>query len=171
MIREKNVELLVRAVQILKTEIPDIKVLIIGDGPERRRLERLSEELNLVENVDFKGFLDEYEAVISHMKASRVFVLPSIREGFGITALEANASGIPVVTVVHPLNAAAELIVHEYNGFLAFPNPGSLAESILVALDHGKKLKRNCVRYARNYDWDNITRLIENFYERVADDS
>ncbi|WP_367884760.1 glycosyltransferase [Thermococcus sp. JCM 11816] len=103
MIREKNVELLVRAVQILKTEIPDIKVLIIGgDGPERRRLERLSEELNLVENVDFKGFLDEYEAVISHMKASRVFVLPSIREGFGITALEANASGIPVVTVVHP---------------------------------------------------------------------
>lgn len=85
--------------------------------------------------------------------------------------LEVNVFGIFVVIVVYFLNVVVELIVYEYNGFLVFLNFGFFVESILVVLDYGKKFKRNCVRYVRNYDWDNIMRLIENFYERVVDDS
>lgn len=125
----------------------------------------------MVENVDFKGFLDEYEVVIFYMKVLRVFVLFFICEGFGIMVLEVNVFGIFVVIVVYFLNVVVELIVYEYNGFLVFLNFGFFVESILVVLDYGKKFKRNCVRYVRNYDWDNIMRLIENFYERVVDDS
>ncbi|HIH71972.1 MAG: Glycosyltransferase, family 1 [Thermococcales archaeon 44_46] len=167
LIKEKNVELLIRAVKLLKAEMPDVRVLIIGDGPQRERLEKLVREFGLTENVYFRGFLDEHEKLISYVKSSKVFVLPSIREGFGITALEANASGIPVVTVISPLNAVKDLVIPGYNGFLAFSTPNSLANSILEGLLYYKKLKKNCINNAKGYDWDNIARLTENFYERV----
>ncbi|MEM2276636.1 MAG: glycosyltransferase [Thermoproteota archaeon] len=81
-------------------------------------MERLVEKLGLEKNIVFKGFLEDHDEVISYMKASKVFVLPSSREGFGIAALEANACGIPVITVKHDRNATCDLIKNGVNGFI-----------------------------------------------------
>lgn len=73
-------------------------------------MKKLTNELDLKGNVEFTGFLEDYQDVIAHMKSSKVLVLPSVREGFGMVVLEANACGVPVVVVDHPMNAAKDLV-------------------------------------------------------------
>jgi len=170
LIKEKNVNLLLEALMKVKESIPDISAIIIGDGPEKSQLKKLALELGLSKNVTFIEFRESHDEVLSYMKSSKVFVLPSKREGFGIVALEANASGLPVVTLDYPMNASKELIIHGYNGFVSPPSPNSLAEYIEISLYTGKKLKRNCIKNAKRYDWDNIAELTEKFYERVSNE-
>ncbi|MBC7095413.1 glycosyltransferase family 4 protein [Thermococcus sp.] len=170
LIKEKNVDMLLEATKLVKENVPDLKMLIIGEGPERDNLTKLASKLELSRNVTFIGFLKDYEKLIAYMKSSKVFVLPSKREGFGIVALEANASGLPVITLDYPLNASKDLITHGYNGFISPPSPRSLAEYIEISLFNGKKFKRNCIKNAERYDWNNIAKLTEKFYERVLNE-
>ncbi|AEC52030.1 LPS biosynthesis rfbu related protein [Pyrococcus sp. NA2] len=167
LIREKNVDLLLKAVRMVREDIPDLKVLIIGEGPEKERLVKLASILDLSDNVKFLGFLKDHDEVISYLKSSKVFVLPSKREGFGIVVLEANASGLPVITLDYPMNASKELIIHGYNGFVSSPTPDHLAKYIEISLSNRKKFRRNCTKNARRYDWNIIAKLTEKFYERV----
>ena len=159
LIPEKGVDLLLRALAEVKREIPDVRAVIIGDGPERKRLEHMARNLGLEKNVLFTGFLP-YKRVIALMKASKVFVLPSRREGFGMVALEAMACGLPVVTLNAPMNAARFLVENEKNGFVV------RTEGILEVLSHlledgtlrvkaGKKEKV----ILRNYSWEKIVEL------------
>ncbi len=113
LIREKNVDLLVRAIDILSNKNKKIQLLIIGDGPERETILRLIHELSLEPHVRMIGFRDNHDEIIARMKSAKVCVLPSTREGFGIAALEALACGIPVITVDHPANAIRDLITEQ----------------------------------------------------------
>lgn len=118
LIKEKNIDLLVKSIRCVKGKTPNISCIIIGDGPERNNLKGLIHELNLENNILMTGFVQEHKQVLSYMKSSRVFVSPSTREGFGISALEANACGLPVITVSHPQNAICSLITNSENGFI-----------------------------------------------------
>jgi len=101
------------------------------------------------------------------MKSSKVFVLPSTREGFGIVALEANACGLPVVTVNHGRNAACDFINNGENGFICELSAEYIAEKILIGLEMGKIMRRKCIESAMRYDWDIILGIAESFYEEV----
>ncbi|MGQ9479340.1 MAG: glycosyltransferase family 4 protein [Thermoproteota archaeon] len=160
LIREKNVGMLIRAVKILKNTIPSIKCIIIGDGPEKKKLEILSKELGVSSNIVFKGFLENHDEVVSYMKASKVFVLPSAREGFGIVVLEANACGLPVVTVRHARNAARYLVKDGLNGFTCFPSAQEIRVKIVETMN--RDMREECIRNAARYDWSNIVELYEN---------
>jgi len=94
LVSHKNIDLLIRAIALVKREAPDVRVLVIGEGPEGQSLMDLAKSLGLEKNVEFAGFLD-YDAMISRLKASRAFVLPSTREGFGIAALERTPADFP----------------------------------------------------------------------------
>ena len=83
------------------------------------------------------------------MKASKVFVSPSTREGFGITILEAYACGLPVVTVNHPDNAG-QYLVQPDTGIVCDLSPGALAKSIDMLLSVKKKVK---AADAERFDW------------------
>ena len=109
----KNIDLLLQAVSIAKSKAPDLRVAIIGDGPEMKRLRSLVKEMNLEKNVEFFGFLESYSDALALMKSSRAFASPSTREGFGMAALEANACGLPVVTIDHRMNAVTDLVTEE----------------------------------------------------------
>jgi glycosyltransferase involved in cell wall biosynthesis len=100
------------------------------------------------------------------MKASHVCVIPSTREGFGITALEALACGLPVVTTDHPDNAIGELITNE-TGFLSGQSAEDLAEKIRVALRRYPEMKMNCAISAEAYDWDRIVDRLEIYYQSL----
>ncbi|MEM3713171.1 MAG: glycosyltransferase family 4 protein [Thermoproteota archaeon] len=161
LIKEKNVNTLIESVKLLKEKNIDVKCIIIGDGPERKNLERLAEKLGLEKNIVFKGFLEDHDEVISYIKASKVFVLPSSREGFGIVALEANACGIPVITVKHDRNATCDLIKNDVNGFICNLSPKDISNVVLKAIN--RDMSEECRKIASNYDWNKIVRLYENF--------
>jgi glycosyltransferase involved in cell wall biosynthesis len=165
-IREKNVDVLIGAVDILRTGIPDIRAVIVGDGPEKDALHRLVRERHLEKNVTFTGFLDDPDEVIALMKASKVFVFPSIREGFGMAALEAMACGIPVVTVDHPQNATADLVTPE-TGIIASLSPKSLSNAIRTCLQDRLRFKNACHMKAKNYDWESVVDRTEHYYASV----
>lgn len=165
LIKEKNTDILINAVALIKKKVPDVKCVIIGDGPEKSECEKLAYVLELENNIVFTGFLEDHEDVISRMKSSKVFVLPSTREGFGIVALEANACGLPVVTVNHKMNAACDFITNDENGFLCELSEVDITETIFLAMDKGKDMERNCIECAKGYDWGEIVNLAESTYE------
>ena len=167
LIKEKNVDLLLRALVPVREGIPDLRVLVVGDGPERLALERLARDLGLAGAVRFTGFLPRYDDVIAAMKASRVFVLPSTREGFGIAALEAMACGLPVVTVDHPGNAAGDLVVEGVNGYRSPLSAGEMGEGIRAGLDEGAQMRDGCLRTAEGYRWEEIAVRLEEFYNGI----
>ncbi len=171
LIKEKNVDLLLKAVSILKKENPDIRCTIVGDGPERVKLERLSFELDVSDNVVFTGFLEKHEDVLSRIKGSGVLALPSIREGFGIVALEAMACGVPVVTVDAEKNAASDL-VRDF-GLVCRPDERELAECIKKGFELGKRMAfvKKLVERAKAFDWENVTSRMEEVYECVSSGS
>jgi glycosyltransferase involved in cell wall biosynthesis len=157
MIRDKNLDLLLEAVAYVRTNKPDIRCDIVGDGPEKDRLERLSAKLGLGNNVRFFGFLNGRE-VNMRIKSSKIMVLPSRREGFGMVVLEAFACGIPVVTVDAPQNASREL-VDERCGLVVKARAEDIGKAILSLLadDTARfRMGASALAKAKLYDWDGI---------------
>lgn len=152
LLEHKHVDDLIRAVALLRPNHPQLRCLIVGDGPERARLQRLVTELNLQNHLTFTGFVKHHHEVYGLMKSSRVFVLPSTREGFGIAALEANACGLPVVTTNDPGNGTRELITAA-NGLLCSPGPSALAAAINQVLTQPPARPEQT---AQAYDWRRI---------------
>ncbi|MDO5851628.1 MAG: glycosyltransferase family 4 protein [Methanobacteriaceae archaeon] len=166
LIKEKNIDLLVNSIDILRNDYHNVSCFIVGSGPEEDHLKKLVKDKNLENNILFKGFLDSTDDLYSLMKNADVFVLPSIREGFGMVVIEANSCGLPVVVVNSAWNASCELVSKD-NGWVIENNVDSLVSCLLEVLDSNSldKLKESCKNKAKDYDWDNITLKIENFYK------
>ena len=162
LLQHKHVDLLIRAMYLLKGKNSKIKAVIIGDGPEKLRLKQLVATTRLQRQVRFFNFFKKQENVYALMKSSKVFVLPSTREGFGIAALEALACGIPVVTVSHKDNAAVELIKNKTNGYIAKLRDTDLADKILLAIKNTAKEK--IIQSVQQYDWNFIANTLEQKY-------
>jgi len=167
LIEHKNVDLLIRAVKRVKSEIPDVRVLIVGDGPEMNNLKLLARELDLSQSISFLGFVEDYNYALSLMKSSRIFVSPSTREGFGMAALEANACGIPVVTVNHDMNAVMDLIGKD-NGLICRPEEEELSRAICALLQDRTISRERCIEAAREYDWDAVCDRAEKVYDQTS---
>jgi len=166
LLSHKNVDILIKSIHLIKEKKQEIKCLIIGEGPERKNLEMLTKKLNLEKNIEFSGFLENHDDVYAQMKSSKVFVLPSTREGFGIVVIEANACGIPVITIEHKDNAAGDLIEEGKNGFICYIKKEEIANRIIRILknDSGIKMKKSCLDFAKKYDWNKIVDEIEEVY-------
>jgi len=162
----KHIDILIRAISLVRTTEPNVCCYIVGDGPERKGLVDLTVQLDLQNNITFLGFRNTPPEVYALMKASKVFALPSMREGFGIVVLEANACGIPVITLDHKDNAAKGLIAGGENGFVCQPNEKDLADSIsrILSTNSNEKLKESCINSAREYDWNKTIGEIEEVY-------
>ncbi len=171
LIRPKNIDVLIRAAALLKREFPDLRVGIIGDGPEREKLEKLTGELNLTENVKFFGFVEDFRDVTALMKSSKVFVIPSTQEGgASIVTLEANACGLPVIAADHPLGIDKRLILEGKTGFFVKLSPENMAEKIrlLLADDRLRSgMGADAVRFSQNYDWERIADMLEKVYSDI----
>jgi glycosyltransferase involved in cell wall biosynthesis len=167
LIKEKRIDLLVQALGILKKEIQDIKCIIIGEGPEKMILQKITQDSGLDENIHFMGYLQDHNELLGLFKSSKVFVSPSVREGFGITALEALGCGLPVVTVNSPGNAVRELL-NEMNGIICSLSPVELAESIKICLERRIIMSESCIMQAKIFDWEIISGEIERYYESIG---
>ena len=145
-IPEKGIEHLLRALAALPPATA--RLLLVGDGPEEPRLRRLTDELGLVDRVQFGGLRDDVAALL---RGADVFVHPATwQEAFGWTIAEAMASGCAVIA--SSVGGIPELIEHDRSGLLVPPaDPPALAEAIQrLAGDSGLRvtLGRNARRRA-----------------------
>jgi len=168
LIKEKKVDLMIKALPKVVDAYPDLKCLIVGDGPERARLEKLRDDLNLKKTVKFAGFMDGYRELIGTMKASKLLVLPSEREGFGMVVVEANACGVPVVVVDYPMNAAKDLIKNGENGYISKPEPEDLTNKIIKTIKTTDTMRESSMAMSRDYDWEKIVDKLEAVYVQTA---
>ena len=122
----KRLDVLLRAAGLLRNTIPELEIRIVGNGPERARLQGICRELDLGRVVQWLGDVSLSRLAEEYNRCD-VFCLPSVQEGFGIVFLEAMAAGKPIVAA----RAAAipELV---RSGVLVEPeNPDALAEAII----------------------------------------
>ena len=161
LLAHKNVALLIEAIGIVKDTRRTISCIVIGDGPERKRLDTLVTKLKLQSNVTLTGFVADNAEIYGYMKSSKVLVLPSVREGFGLVIVEANAANIPVITINDPGNAAANLIRDGENGYLSTLTSKSIAAKIEAVL--ANKSSFNPRRGIEHYDWS----LVATSYEEA----
>lgn len=162
LIKHKNLDVLLRAVALLKIRHPHLRTRLMGTGPEDQSLRELAVELGVQDVVEFTGRIPTDTEKYALLKAARVFVSPSSREGFGITLLEANACGLPVVTVNEPGNAGRHLIASS-NGVVCNLTAADLAEAIEAQLArHGAR--EAAQRTAESYDWQVPAHVLHKVY-------
>ncbi|MEQ8343188.1 MAG: glycosyltransferase [Marinovum algicola] len=128
----KGVPVLLEALSFLKGELPRLRVTLIGDGPERARLEQDAADLGLRDVVDFAGYRSQSE-VARALKVTDALVLPSFAEGVPVVLMEAMAAGRPVITT--GVAGVSELVEHGKSGFLVPPGDAQrLAQAIRAVL-------------------------------------
>ncbi len=128
----KGVAVLLNSIADLAPKHPDLRLTLIGDGPERAGLETLSRNLGLQEQVTFAGARTQAE-VAGTLKSADLFVLPSFAEGVPVVLMEAMASGLPVITT--RIAGIPELVEDGVSGHLVPPgNQDELTKSIRVLL-------------------------------------
>lgn len=163
LLSNKNVDVLIQSIALLKTKYPQIKCIIVGRGPERNNLLQQVQENDLLENIEFIEGIEDHKQLYALMKSSRVFAFPSTREGFGIVVLEANGCGLPVITTNYHKNAARYLIQEGINGKTVTLTKENLAEAIDSYLEKSPEP----VRYTsllQQYDWNILTQSVEDIY-------
>lgn len=129
---EKNWPTLLEAFALLLRDHPDIRLVLIGDGPDRRKLKRLSQKLEIASQVEFVGKVPFGETP-TYLKAADLFAFPSITETQGLVTLEAMAAGLPVVAV--DASGTRDVVDHGEDGLLTDNDSQALAAAMKRMLD------------------------------------
>lgn len=172
LITDKNVDLLVQAIHFLSQSMQSILCFIVGDGPERENLEKLVNDLGLEANVKFLGFLPDHRDLYGLMKASRVFVLASAREGFGMVVPEANACGLPAVVVRARHSAATDITRHGESGFICDMDAKAIAEAVNRLLINDAlraRMQESAIAWAQRFDWRVMADRTDQVYQELLD--
>lgn len=135
---EKGHQYLLEAISKIKSQYPNIILLLIGEGVLRNELQEKTRQLNIEENVRFLGYRADIPDLLS---ATDIYVHSSVNEGFGIAIIEAMAVGLPVVAT--NVGGIPEIVINGVNGILVSPeNPQALADAIKDLIDNPDKRKR-----------------------------
>ncbi|RMF01755.1 MAG: N-acetyl-alpha-D-glucosaminyl L-malate synthase BshA [Bacteroidetes bacterium] len=144
------------------------KLLLIGDGPERRNLESLCRKLRLCEDVRFLGKQDAVEELLS---VADLFLMPSAKESFGLAALEAMACEVPVVS--SNAGGIPEVNIHGETGFLAdIGDVDSMSRYALEILRNDDTLaafRARALAHAKKFSIDLIVPEYEAYYEHIRE--
>lgn len=131
---EKDLETLIRAVPLVVRNYPKALFLIVGKGPEEKRLKGLVLDLNMNDNISFAGGVS-YDRIPGFFSASDLFVITSLYEGIPMALLEAAASGKPIVSTPHA--GAYDAVIDGQTGYIVdFKDPVKIAEKILCLLEN-----------------------------------
>jgi L-malate glycosyltransferase len=147
----------------------DVKLLLVGDGPERARLEQISRNSKFSKNIFFLGSLKSTKEVLN---ISDLFILPSSKESFGLSALEAMACGVPVIA--SDSGGIPEVISHGKSGLLnSVGDTYQMTKNALKLLSNESLLNRfktNAYQQAMKFDIEVILPKYEKLYEKCVED-
>jgi glycosyltransferase involved in cell wall biosynthesis len=157
----KGFEMLIEALPSVISKIADARLVIVGDGPDRQKLEQKVMELNLVERVLFTGKLEQ-RALFEYIKASDAFVLNTQYEGFSHQILEVMAIGVPIITT--NVGGNPEAIEHGVTGVLVeFNDKTALLGNIINIIADSVNTKKIVERAKNRVIYFTDTRMLEEF--------
>ncbi len=166
---EKSLDQVVKAFGLMLKERPGLKLMLVGDGPERGNLEKLAENLKIRDSVIFTGCVPYGEKVVETYQANEVYVTASKSENMPVSILEAMGCGLPIIAVKE--RGLSELIHDNVNGFFAkTDDSGDIAQKTLRLLSDSDLLKKfsDASRsLALEYSHEHVGHLLENFYKRL----
>ncbi|MHA1763324.1 MAG: glycosyltransferase family 4 protein [Promethearchaeota archaeon] len=165
-VKRKRLPVLLKAMPLIKKEIPDVHLVLSGGGPQWENCKLIAKKLDILSYTTFLGFIKE-EDLLKYYATSDLYILPSEREGFGQVIFEAMASGTPVICADIP--PMSELIE---NGGRTFKlnDHEDLAKQVIYLLKNReelKKLSENAIRIAQKYDWNNIIKIYDKYLKIV----
>ena len=167
----KGLDLLLKAVPPLLKEFPDLRVLLVGDGPARENLVRLAYELKIAERVAICPSVEDTRVPLSLLQA---FAAPAWREGFGLAIVEAMAAGVPVVA--SDSGGPGEIIEQGKSGLLIQPGDVAGLENGLRSLLNDPDARRRMAEQGRlrakeRYDLERTVTQVEEVYGRAVHDA
>ncbi|MDW5562812.1 MAG: glycosyltransferase [Methanomassiliicoccus sp.] len=156
---EKNLDLVIEGYSRLVKKDPQVRLLIVGEGPAKKHYQECVREMGLEGRIIFTGFIPD-EELPSVYAACDASVIASKFETQGLVGLEAMASGKPVAGINY--RAVKEMIHKGENGFLFEDNPDSCSEAMGSALDHAEEMRWSARRYAMGYSVElSVEKLVE----------
>ena len=176
LVEVKGIEYLIRAFARLAPRVPEVELVIIGEGPLKRRLQALARSLGVAARVRFLG-AQSHDQVLAWMRKATMFVLPSVRtrtgrsEGLGMVLLEAAASGVAMVGTRH--GGIPEVIVDGQTGCLAAERDSDELAARMAELFADSARRARMARNARTlvetrFDLRKQTEKLEDFYDRTV---
>ena len=161
----KRIEDVIAVFAKIIKEIP-AKLLLIGDGPERSHIEKVSREFN---TCDWVTFLGKQEAIEEILSIGDLFILPSESESFGLAALEAMACEVPVIS--SNAGGIPEVNIHGVTGYLSnVGDVNDMAQNAITLLKDPQllaKFRKNALQQAHKFDLAEILLQYEAIYNRV----
>jgi len=165
---EKDIDQAIRAFSSAARHIPDATLMIVGDGPERKKLELLAKKLGIEKKIIFTGMLHR-EDLRDALRANDVFVTASRSENMPVSVIEAMACGLPVASV--RAKGIPEIVDHGKNGLLVEPDcPEKLGAAIVQLFSSPtdlQKKSRTSRKLANRYSHKNITEAMVGLYEQT----
>ena len=144
------------------------RLIIVGEGPEKKPMKQLCEEKGILDKVLFVGNSHEVDKILCF---SDLFILPSEHESFGLVALEAMASGVPVIS--SNAGGLSEVNIQGVSGFLSdigdVDDMSKNALKILETPETHLKFKQNARKTAMKFETKNIVPLYEEVYEKALE--
>ena len=168
----KSIDHILQAAVRLPAAVGNWRVVIVGAGDDRPRLESLARKLHIEHKVEFTGFVDPATKV-DYLRRARVAVCPSLKEGWGLTNIEANACGTPVVAADVP--GLRDSVRDGTTGLLyPYGNIDALAERLAAVLGDQalwNRLSAGGLAWAQSFHWDEAARRTEALIEQVITES
>lgn len=164
---EKNWGTLLHAAALVIRDIPHFRLVLIGDGPDRKDLEYLAKELGIRRRVTFTGSRP-FSEVPSYMKAANLFGFASVTETQGLATLEAMAAGLPVVAV--DASGTRDILNHGQQGYLVENNAEALAAAVKKLLSNPERMKKfahAAYKRAQSFNIEKLTKSLLDVYEQA----
>ncbi len=162
----KRVQDVIKVFDIVRKQI-QVKLILVGDGPERHKMEELCRELHACDSITFLGKVRDTEHILA---SSDLFILPSESESFGLAALEAMATKVPVIST--NTGGIPEVNIHGLTGYLS--NVGDVddmaknALTILKDNDTLNQFKNAAYQQAKQFDIHKILPMYEELYKSMV---
>lgn len=166
----KGIPILLQAFRLVQESIPNLQLLLVGDGEERERFELIARGMGISNTVRFVGRASNDDLPLYYNMAD-LFVLPSIHQGeaFGMVLLEAMGSGVPVIASDIP---GVRTVAERAGTTVERKNPGALADAILdyfaLSLENQNTLKKQARHVAeQDFSWDHVVSEHEKLYTSI----
>jgi len=165
---EKNLTFLLRAFYGVAMTYDHVRLLLVGDGPDRENLESQVKHMNLGAKVHFTGMVD-YKDIPSYMAASDIFVTPSSSETFGLSTVEAMAAGLPALGIDAP--GTTDIIEDGITGLIVAEDLAVFtAKLVLLSTNHELRIKmgKQALQASDKYDIQSTTSTLFRQYQLLV---